>query len=178
MAEGGFALDVIIQTMDRFRTDQAKWHRRDEEYRLRTVHKAIEAAVEDEYVDFSDTADMDAEASERRKTDTEDHESSVNKEVSFEMSATYNDHEEITILEGTEDGDNFKKVVRTTREEDGETVEYVSIKSGRVELVETVDGDEVLAQRVTDSTSIGSPEYITELADALQELDSKINGED
>lgn len=122
------------------------------------------------------TADMDAEASERRKTESaEDHESSVAEEVNTDM-VEYNDHEEVTILEGNEDGDSFKKVVRTTREEDGETVEYVSVKTGRVELVETVDGEEVLARRVNDSTSLGSPEYIGDLAEALSELDERING--
>lgn len=177
LAEAGLSVSTIYQTMEKYRSKETKWHRRDDDYCQRTVHRAIVAACDDEYVDFSKTADMDVETSERRKTDTEDLESSVNKEVSIEMSATYNDHEEVTILEGSEDGESFKKVTRTTREEDGETVEYVSIKSGRVELVETVDGEEVLAQRVTDSTSIGSPDYLGDLADALSELDEKINGE-
>jgi hypothetical protein len=91
------------------------------------------------------------------------------------MSATYTDKEGVTILEGSEDGDNFKKVVRTVREENGESVEYVSIKKGRVEEVELKSGESGLTERVTDSTSIGSPEYIEELAEALEELSDKID---
>jgi hypothetical protein len=161
---------------------EASWNNLDREIVKEQVTSVINSSRSDRgthYTKFgtSDprTADMDGKPSERRKTDTEDRESSVNEEVNTDM-VDYNDHEEVTILEGSEDGDSFKKVVRTTREEDGDTVEYVSIKSGRVELVETVDGDEVLARRVNDSTSLGSPEYIGELAEALQELDSKING--
>lgn len=88
--------------------------------------------------------------------------------------ANYTDKEEVTILEGSEDGDSFKKVARTVREENGESVEYVSIKKGRIEEVELRSGETGLTERVTDSTSIGSPEYIGELAEALQELDEKI----
>lgn len=179
MAEGGFSVDVIQKTMDEHRVDEAKWHRRGDEYQLMTVMKAIQAACEDEFVDFSSTADMGAEeASERRKTEVEEAQSSTaTTEVNPTM-ADFTDHEEVTVLEGDEDGDSFKKVARTTREEDGETVEYISLKKGRVELVQTVDGEEVLAQRVTDSKSLGSPEYVGELAEALAELDEKVNGDD
>lgn len=176
MAEAGITADVIVTTMNKHRDDEAKWHRRGRDYRRQTVLKAIQAACNDEYVEF-DTADMGAtEASERRKTEDEEEQSSPYQEVS--NLADFNDHEEVTVLEGSEDGDSFKKVARTTREEDGETVEYVSLKSGRVELVQTVDGEEVLAQRVTDSKSLGSPDYIGDLAEALSDLDAKINGEE
>lgn len=162
--------DLIINTAD--------WPSVDEGVIEQQVKSVVQSSRNDRGTHYSKfgTADMDVEASERRKTESiGDHESPIAEEVNTDM-VDYNDHEEVTILEGNEDGDSFKKVVRTTREEDGETVEYVSIKTGRVELVETVDGDEVLARRVNDSTSLGSPDYIGDLAEALQELDGKING--
>jgi hypothetical protein len=178
LAEAGIAVEVIIETLNQYRISSAKWNRRGDSYRKRTAVKAVKDACKDDFVDFSTTADMGAsEASERRKTEVEDPESSTDTEVNINMSAEYTDHEEVTVLEGTDDGDSFKKVVRTTREEDGESIDYVSIKSGRVELVETVDGEEVLAQRVHDSTSLGSPDHIGDLAEALSELDEKINGQ-
>lgn len=93
------------------------------------------------------------------------------------MSAEYNDLEEVTVLEGSEEGDSFKKVCLTERAENGETVEYVSIKKGRIETANTTDGDEVTIERITDSTSIGSPDYLDELVDGLTELDEKLNGD-
>lgn len=51
LAEGGFSERAIRDVLGR-RPSGAKWHRRGEEYRNRTVRRAIEAAVEDEYVSF------------------------------------------------------------------------------------------------------------------------------
>lgn len=94
------------------------------------------------------------------------------------MSATYEDLEEVTVLEGSEDGDNFKKVCLTERSENGESVKYVSIKKGRIETANTTDGEPVMIERITDSTSIGSPDYLGELVEGLDDLDQKLNGSD
>lgn len=51
LAEAGFAVDAIFAALDR-RPSSAKWHRRDHRYRERTVQNAIQAAREDEYVDW------------------------------------------------------------------------------------------------------------------------------
>ncbi len=91
------------------------------------------------------------------------------------MCAQYEDHESVMILEPEEEGDSLKKIVRTTRTEDGETVEYVSLKSGHIESTENMEGEKVLVQRISDSTSLGSPEYIDELAEGLLELKEKID---
>ncbi|MFB6225089.1 MAG: bifunctional DNA primase/polymerase, partial [Candidatus Paceibacteria bacterium] len=69
MAEAGIAAEIITETMTQHRASDAKWHYRDRDYRLETVRNAIEEAVEDSYVDFSDTADMGPDGSERRKTE-------------------------------------------------------------------------------------------------------------
>jgi hypothetical protein len=116
---------------------------------------------------------MAGTTAESRKTESGD--SDTGFEGGDNMSATYTDREEVTILEGDEDGDSFKKVVLVEREENGESVEYVSIKKGRVEEVELRSGETGLTERVTDSTSVGSPEYIGDLADGLQELAEKLD---
>jgi len=36
----------------------------------------------------------------------------------------------------------------------------------------------VTIERITDSTSIGSPEYLNDLVDGLSELDERLNGDD
>jgi hypothetical protein len=175
LAEGGFSESVISDALDRL-SHESKWHRRSDQqddYQDRTVRNAIVTACNDDYVDFSNPGDMDALASESRKTESGGKDTGLRG--GDNMSATYTDKEEVTILEGSEDGDNFKKVVRTVREENGESVEYVSIKKGRVEEVELKSGESGLTERVTDSTSIGSPEYIEELAEALEELSDKID---
>lgn len=51
LAEGGFSEASIRSALGR-RPAGSKWHRRGEDYRRRTVRKAIAAAVADEYVSF------------------------------------------------------------------------------------------------------------------------------
>lgn len=159
--------DLIMNT--------AQWSDLDRSIVKQQTKSVINSSRSDRGTHYSKfgTADMDGDTSERRKME----ESGKGRTLQGgeNMSIDYNDHEEVTIIEGTEDGDNFKKVTRTTREEDDETVDFVSIKRGRIESVETVEGETVLARRVTDSTSIGSPDYLEELAEALLELDKKIN---
>jgi len=177
LAEGGFAPEVIREALDRF-DSSSKWHQRGENYRRLTVQKAIEAAVDDPYVEF-DTDDGERSSAPKpeaqKRGNSDGGATPSNQEV--QTMADFEDHEEVPILEGNEEGDTFKKVVRSTRTEDGETIEYVSIKKGRVIEVTLQSGETGLTERVTDSTSIGSPAYIGDLAEALQELDKKINAE-
>lgn len=172
LAEGGFHETAIRDALSRFH-HSAKWHRRGDRYRNQTVRKAIQAAADDPHVEFSSTGDMAPPRAESRKTESGGTSPGYH---GGENMATYTDKEEVTVLEGEDDGDSFKKVVRVVREENGETVDYVSIKRGRIEEVELRSGEVGLTERVTDSTSIGSPEYIGELAEALLELDEKLNG--
>ena len=180
MAEAGYAADVIEATMDEYRHDAAKWHRRGDDYRRQTVLKAIQAACDDEYVDF-DTADMDAtEASERRKTESGDA-APDNQEVTTFMSnnnddVDFTDKEEVYVQEPTDDGDRFQKVTRVVRSENGDETEYIALKKGRVQEMKLVDGGTALAEQVNSSDSLGSPEYIDELVDALDELQDKLDG--
>lgn len=178
LAEGGFSVESICSVLDRT-NHRSKWHQRDNKYRSDTVQNAIVSACNDEFVDFDHAYKP---SGERRKT--EDGESGGTAPETPDtggetpMSADYTDLEEVTVLEGSEEGDSFKKVCLTERAENGETVEYVSIKKGRIETANTTDGEEVTIERITDSTSIGSPEYLGDLVAGLDELDEQLNGSD
>lgn len=85
--------------------------------------------------------------------------------------ATYNDHESVDLLEGENPGDSFKRLQRVTREEDDDIVEFVALKDGYIDENDDGSTEEVY----TESTSLGSPEYIDELAKCLNELQDKID---
>jgi len=85
--------------------------------------------------------------------------------------AEYKDHESVDLLEGKNPGDSFKRLQRVTREEDGDVVEFVALKDGYIDENEDGSTEEVY----TSSTSLGSPEYIGDLAECLQDLEEEIN---
>ena len=180
LAEGGFSADSIHRVLDRT-SHRSKWHRRDDKYRSDTVENAIIAACEDDFVDF--TA-YKPDSGERRKTEDgeSDGTASETPEKGGEnvMSAEYSDHEEVHIIEADDVGEDFRKVTRTTRTDDetGETVEFVSLKKGRLAEMDTPDGDSVVVESINSSSSLGSVDYIDELAAALTELDERLNGSD
>jgi len=68
LAEAGCSEGTIADVLDRF-PHNSKWHQRGTDYRNRTVKKAIVAACNDEFVNFSRTDDMTASAVESRKTE-------------------------------------------------------------------------------------------------------------
>lgn len=84
--------------------------------------------------------------------------------------AEYKDHESVDLLEGQNPGDSFKRLQRVTREEDGDVIEFVALKDGYIDENEDGSTEEVY----TGSTSLGSPEYIEDLVEALESLDEKI----
>lgn len=87
----------------------------------------------------------------------------------------FNDKLAVSVLEGDEEGDSFKKAVLVEGNDNGDTFEYVSLKKGRVEEAQTTDGDTVVVENVSDSVSLGSPEYLDDLISGLQELNEQIN---
>jgi len=170
LAEGGFSRQSISRALDRLPSN-SKWCNRGRRYQKRTVRKAIKAALDDEYVSFEDTADMEPDGSERRKTESGDEDRIT---IGGENMANYNEKESVNLLEGSEDGESFKKVSLMERIEGGESVEYVALKEGYVEERDTVSGETVLTKNVTDSSSLGSPDYIDDLSEALAELGEEI----
>lgn len=170
LAEGGFSESSIFDALDRLHPS-AKWHNGSDslsasEYQALTVQKAIEAALDDPYVDFDDTPD-DA------GTWSDPAEGPDQEKIMAEPD--YTEKEAVHLLEASEEGESFKKLTLTERREDGESVEYLSIKEGYVNETQTVDGQTVLAQNITNNRSLGfAPENIDQLIDGLEEMKEKL----
>jgi hypothetical protein len=171
LAEGGFSEESIREAMNRL-PHNAKWKKRDESYRKRTVRNAIQEAVEDEYVSFEDTSSSDDVSFEGRK-DTE--ERYLPEGIDMSDSPEFTTIEEVQLLNGEEDGDRFKSLAVVEGKTDEETWEYLSLRKGRVQETETVEGDTVLAKSVEEQNSLGvSPDNIGNLIGALEELQDQI----
>lgn len=91
------------------------------------------------------------------------------------MSEDYTEHEKVVVRDGTEPGDQFEVITRMTTENNGQLVDFIAMKQGHIESVQTVDGETVLARRETNTTVLGASDTIGELATALSELDEKIS---
>jgi len=167
LAEGGFSEKAIFDVLYRLH-HSAKWHNRDDEYRKRTVRKAILAAVEDEYVSFSTNGDMDSDESESRKTE-ESGEGRILRGGENDM-ADFNDKLSVPVLEASEEGDSFKKITLVEGNDNGDTFEFLSLKKGQVQEASTTDGETVLVENVQDSVSLGSPEYLEDLITGLEAM--------
>jgi hypothetical protein len=171
LAEGGFSEESIREAMNRL-PHNAKWKKRDESYRKRTVRNAIQEAVEDDYVSFEDTTD---DASFKEGEDAEGNHPSGGKSMSFE----YDQIKSFHVYDGdgqedVEDGDRVVKVELTSMEgvgDDGEQVdtEFVSISKGKFQD----DGEFGVSPNYPgDSKSIGNanPEDLRLIAEGLEEL--------
>ena len=171
LAEGGFSEESIREAMNRL-PHNAKWKKRDESYRKRTVRNAIQKAVEDDYVSFEDTTD---DASFKEGEDAEGNHPSGGKSMSFE----YDQIKSFHVYDGdgqedVEDGDRVVKVELTSMEgvgDDGEQVdtEFVSISKGKFQD----DGEFGVSPNYPgDSKSIGNanPEDLRLIAEGLEEL--------
>jgi hypothetical protein len=173
LAEGGFAPSAISSVLDRF-NPAAKWHRRDEQYRTRTVRKAIVAACNDEYVDLSKIAYKPGIEGERRKTESSVMGLSGGDGTMADDGTEFTVKERVNILEATEDGDSFRDVTVVEGNDNGDRFEFVQLRKGRVEMQDTLDHGEVKALNVYDRKSLGSPEYLDDLIEGLTELRNEI----
>jgi hypothetical protein len=126
------------------------------------------------YSEFSGTGDMGAEASESRKTE----ESGEGRTLSggdTDM-PEFTDKLEVPVLEGSDDGDSFKKIVLVEGNDEGETFEYLALKKGRVQEATSANGDEtVLIENVQDSVSLGSPDYLDDLVSGLEAMKEELD---
>jgi hypothetical protein len=172
LAEGGFSEASISDVLDRL-SHNAKWHSRGSEYQQRTVRNAIVAAVNDPHVEFSQTGDMDLYRSESRKTEESDMGRTL--EGGENNMPEFTDKLSVPVLEGSEDGDSFKKISLVEGRDGDETFEYLALKKGRVQEVQTTDGETVLAESVSDSVSLGSPDYIDGLVEGLEEMQEQLD---
>lgn len=176
MAEVGASLNAIISTMDRYRPSDTKWQQRNHDYRQYTAVHAVQAAVADPYVEFEPPADMAHPEAERRKTEEPGHSRALQ---GGESMPDFTDKDEVVIQEASETGDNFRKLVLVEghdRDED-RRFEYVALKKGFLRDGETDDGQTVKFEQVTDSASLGSPEYLGDLIQGLAELHERVNEE-
>ena len=86
----------------------------------------------------------------------------------------FTDKLSVPVLEASEEGDSFKNLVIVEGQDGSDTFEYLSLKKGRVEEATTTDGDTVIVENVTDSVSLGSPEYIDSLIEGLENMKEEI----
>jgi len=171
LAEGGFSEEAIYQALYRLH-HSAKWHSRGDDYRKRTVRKAIVAACNDEFVDFSNDDMGASKASESRKTEF----GSEGTELEGgENMPEFTDKLSVPVLEASEEGDSFKNLVIVEGQDGSDTFEYLALKKGRVQEATTTDGESVIVENVTDSVSLGSPDYIDDLIEGLQDMKDEID---
>jgi hypothetical protein len=173
LAEGGFSEDGISDALDRL-THKSKWHSRGSDYQKRTVRKAIVAACDDEFVDFSNTGDMGAEASESRKTESGD--GSTGHQGGENMTE-FTEKETVHVKEGDSDGDRAIQAVRVEGRDGDDEFEFVSVRKGQVRSVELTDGSEGMMVDVdeTNGNSIGGTADLDLVIEALTELREELD---
>jgi len=174
LAEGGFSSDSIYNTLDRL-NHNSKWHNQDENYRKLTVQKAIESAVDDEFVEFS-TGDMtSSDEVESHKTESSGIEGSRNKGGENTM-PTFTDRESVQVKAGANDGDRAIEAKRVEGQDGSDEFEFISIRKGRVQEVELTSGESGLAVNIdqSNSTSVGGTQDLDLIIEALEELRDEI----
>lgn len=169
LAEGGFSVDSISRALDRLPQD-SKWHEGGNkmsvsEYQELTVQKAVEAACDDPYVEFDDSPDEpgmrgvpgEGKAPEESMTDFKETEEALAKESSAE-------------------GATAVKAVKVEGNDDGDTFEFVSVRRGSLRERQTADGDTALIVDIddTDGSTVGSPDDLDTIIEALESLSEKI----
>jgi hypothetical protein len=171
LAEGGFSEASISDALDRLHNN-SKWHSRGSDYKTRTVRNAITAAVNDPYVDFSDTGDMDGRTSESRKTE-ESGEGRTLRGGETNMT-DFNETKSVLAKESNDEGATAVKAVKIEGYDpsDDSEFEFVSLRKGNLRERQTADGDSALVVDIDDTNgkSVGSPADLDVVIDALEQL--------
>ena len=175
LAEGGFSENGISDALDRL-THKSKWHSRGSDYQKRTVRKAIVAACDDEFVEFSDTGDMDGDMSESRKTESGGRDARYHGGEN--MSETeYNTTEEVTVTESDDqhEGDYCVRASVTRATEAEDSYEFSQILAGQIEEDSTFGASpnwQTNQQGQDKTRTVGSadPDYLRTVAKALERL--------
>jgi hypothetical protein len=173
LAEGGFSEPAISDGLDRLHHN-SKWHNRGPDYRTRTVRKAIQSACQDPYVDFSSPADMDGDTSERRKTV----ESGEGRTLRRGDNMTdFNEKESALAKESNDEGSTAVKAVKVEGQDGQDEFEFVSLRKGSLRERDTADGERVLVVDIddTDGSSVGSPDDLDVVIDALEQLREQLD---
>ena len=173
LAEGGFDEPSIFEVLNRL-NHSAKWHNKGGDYRNRTVRKAIVAACNDEFVSFG-TGDMGAsEASESHKTE----ESGEGRTLQGGENMTeFTEKETVQVQKGTDEGDRVVEAVRVQGQDGDDTFEFVSVRKGRIETVELMDGETGQTANIdqNNSYSLGSTADLEMIISALEDLREKVD---
>jgi hypothetical protein len=173
LAEGGFSESTISGALDRL-SHNSKWHRKGSNYQDLTVQKAIESAVNDPYVEFSSTGDMDRDRSESRKTE----ESGKGRTLlggEIDM-VDFNEKESVLAKESNAEGSTAVKAVKVEGQDGSDNFEFVSLRKGNLRERETADGDKALIVDIDDTSgnSVGSPDDLETVIEALQQLKEEL----
>jgi len=174
LAEGGFSSESIYNTLERL-NHNSKWHNQDENYRKLTVQKAIESAVNDEFVEFS-TGDMtSSDEVESHKTESSGIDGSRDKGGENTM-PTFEDKESVQVKGGDSDGDRAIQATKVEGQDGSDEFEFVSIRKGRVQEVELTSGESGLMVDIdqTSSKSVGGTQDLDLVIEALEELRDEI----
>jgi hypothetical protein len=177
LAEGGFSESAISEALDRLPHD-SKWHERGDNYQIRTVRKAVKAACDDPYVDFESTADMDANTSERRKTETiQGSGNSLNRGESKMSETEYTTTNEVTVTESSDqkEGEYCIRATVTKANSEEESYEFAQILGGQIEQDSTFGPSpnwqsNEKGQDKTRTIGSSDPDYLRTVAKALNEL--------
>jgi hypothetical protein len=178
LAEGGFSESVISDALDRL-SHESKWHRRSgqqDDYQDRTVRNAIVAACNDDYVDFSNPGDMDALASESRKTESGGKDTGLR---GGDNMTDFNEKESVLAKESDGEGATAVKAVKIEGYDpsDDSEFEFVSIRKGSLRERETAAGDTALIVDIDDTNgkSVGSPGDLDTVIEALEQLKEELD---
>lgn len=182
MAESGASADSIKAAMDKYRIDGSKWHRRGEKYHNYTIENAIQKAVKDTYIDFSETADMGSREPERRKTeDAGGSQHLTGGEQTMPSNSEYSRIETVTAVESDdpEEGDDVVRAMIARIVDSEDTYEFAQILAGTIETDETfgaspnwqTDQD---GQDKTRTVGSADPDYLRLVGNALNELADEI----
>lgn len=174
LAEGGFSEKTISDALDRLHHN-SKWYNRGSDYRTRTVRKAIVAAVNDPYVDYSDTGDMTGNTVESRKTE----ESGEGRTLSGgeDKMTNFTETESVLAKESDDEGSTAVKAVKVEGKDGEDEFSFVSLRKGKLRERETADGGTALVVDIDDTngSSIGSPDDLDVLIDALEQLKEELD---
>jgi len=174
LAEGGFSEMAISDALDRLHHN-SKWHSRGLGYRKRTVRNAIVAAVEDPYIDYSNTGDMTGNTVESRKTESGVKDTGLK---GGENMTDFTEKESVLAKESNDEGSTAVKAVKIEGydPDDDSNFDFVSIRKGNLRERETADGDTALVVDIDDTNgkSIGAADDLDVVIDALEQLKAEL----
>ena len=174
LAEGGFSEESISEALNRLSAN-SKWHSRGQSYQQRTVRKAVLAACDDDYVDFTNDDMGASKASESRKTESGSE--GTGQEGGDNNMPEFTEKESVQVKEGSSDGDRAIEAVKVEGVDGSDTFEFVSVRKGRVRTVELTDGSEgqMIDVDETNGKSVGGTADLELVIEALKELNEEIN---